>query len=152
MTNPKHEPIDISPSARRLTDSLRDVGYDFNGAIADLVDNSVSAGATHIDVDISFLGEQSWIRIADNGHGMRPGTLNEALRFGTRRDYAAGELGRFGLGLKTASLSQCRRILVATRSATRRRRIHVAGNGSYHDLAGQCSARRFGRFSDAGRR
>ncbi len=125
MINPRPQPIDISPSARRLTDSLRDVGYDFNGAIADLIDNSVSAGATHIDVTISFEGERSWVRIADDGCGMQPGTLNEALRFGTRRDYDSNELGRFGLGLKTASLSQCRRILVATRAATQRRRIHI---------------------------
>jgi hypothetical protein len=56
---------------------------------------------------------------------MTPKVLNEALRFGTRRSYGSNELGRYGLGLKTASLSQCRRLIVITRAAAARRRIHA---------------------------
>lgn len=121
-----HRPaaIEITPSARRLTGSLRDIGYDFVSAIADVVDNSVAAGATGVDVDLSFAGARSWVRIADDGTGMSRGELNEALRFGTRRPYEHGELGKFGLGLKTASLSQCRRLVVATRAS--RQRAHIA--------------------------
>src|SRR5207245_3772636 len=56
------------------------------------------------------------IRIADNGSGMTTPVLNEAMRYGTHREYDEGDLGKFGLGLKTASLSQCRKLTVATRS------------------------------------
>lgn len=116
--------IEIMPSARRLTGSLRDIGYDFVSAIADIIDNSVAAGATEIDVDLSFAGARSWVRIADDGAGMSRGELNEALRFGSRRSYEHRELGKFGLGLKTASLSQCRRLVIATRAS--RQRAHIA--------------------------
>ncbi len=116
--------VDISPSASRLTESLRDIGYDFNGAIADLVDNSIAAGATQVTITSGYAAEESWIRVCDNGSGMTPTAIDEALRFGTRRKYAAHELGRFGLGLKTASLSQCRQLTVVSRAAEHRRVIH----------------------------
>lgn len=116
--------IEITPSARRLTGSLRDIGYDFVSAVADVVDNSLAAGATSIDVDLTFAGSRSWVRVVDNGSGMSRGALNEALRFGTRRTYDVSDLGKFGLGLKTASLSQCRRLVVASRTSTKR--AHVA--------------------------
>jgi hypothetical protein len=115
--------FDITPSARRLTSSLRDVGYDFVAALADLVDNCVTAQATQVDIEIVFKGAGSYILIADNGSGMTETELTEALRFGTRRDYERGDLGRYGLGLKTASISQCRRVSVVTRRALTRRRI-----------------------------
>src|SRR5438094_9148760 len=114
----------LIPSARRLMDSLRDIGYDFPGAIADLIDNSIDAGAGRVDVTFCFKGEASFIRIADDGCGMTERTVDEAMRYGTDRGYDAHELGRFGLGLKTASLSQCRRLTVATRT-TPRGRIHI---------------------------
>lgn len=108
---------DVSPSAARLTRSLRDIGYDFSTAIADIVDNSVAAGATRVEIHIEHDGADSRVLIADDGHGMSPKALLEALRFGTRRTYGAGELGRYGLGLKTASLSQCRVLTVVSRSS-----------------------------------
>ncbi len=108
---------DVSPSAARLTRSLRDIGYDFPTAVADIVDNSVAAGATRVEIHIEYDGANSRVLIADDGHGMSPRALLEALRFGTRRSYGAGELGRYGLGLKTASLSQCRVLTVASRSS-----------------------------------
>lgn len=106
---------EVIPSARRLIHSLRDMGYEFAPAIADLVDNSLEAGASQIDVWIEFLGDESWVRIADNGSGMNGATLREAMRYGSERDYAENDLGKFGLGMKTASLSQCRRLTVASR-------------------------------------
>ena len=115
--------IDVTPSARRLTESLRDIGYDFVSAVADLVDNSVSAGARRVDIVIAYDGAQSRVLIADDGLGMTQGGLQEALRFGTRRTYGADDLGRFGLGLKTASLSQCRSTTVVTRHSPTYRRI-----------------------------
>lgn len=115
--------IDVTPSASRLTSSLRDIGYDLPTALADLVDNSVSAEATRVDVDVRFAGLDSVIVIADDGVGMSESTLDEALRMGTRRAYAANELGRYGLGLKTASMSLGRRMTVVTRHAPRYRRV-----------------------------
>ncbi len=70
------------PSAARLTSSLRDIGYDFVSAVADLIDNSISAGATDIAVEIEFAGEKSTVYIADNGEGLNPRGMTEALRFG----------------------------------------------------------------------
>ncbi|MHB8220579.1 MAG: ATP-binding protein [Acidimicrobiales bacterium] len=115
--------FDVTPSARRLTASLRDIGYDFVSALADLVDNSVSAGASTVDVEIRHNEGEPYVLIADDGGGMPNTTLTEALRFGSRRTYGDGELGRYGLGLKTASLSQCRRVTVVTRVTPIQRRI-----------------------------
>jgi hypothetical protein len=117
--------IDISPAAARLTSSMRDIGYDFVTAVADLVDNSIEAGARRVGITLEYDGPRSWVRLSDDGSGMTPAVLNEALRFGTRRSYGADELGRYGLGLKTASLSQCRCLFVATRVAQTRRWIHT---------------------------
>lgn len=108
--------LTVAPSARRLTNSLRDVGYSFESAIADLIDNSITAGSDEIDIRIVFSGRDSTITISDNGNGMDEFTANEAMRFGSRREYSDGDLGRYGLGLKTASLSQCRRLEVVTKT------------------------------------
>src|SRR5437773_245526 len=95
---------ELIPSARRLVHSLRDIGYDLASAVADLVDNSIAAGATVVRVDTHFAGANSWIRISDNGTGMTEKRLTEAMRFGTRREYGQEQLVKFGLGLKSASL------------------------------------------------
>ncbi|PQE01763.1 ATP-binding protein [Mycobacterium sp. EPG1] len=115
----------VTPSAARLTGSLRDIGYDFSSAVADLVDNSITAGATEVDVVIEFDGEFSKVFISDNGRGMTLNGLTEALRFGSRREYGKGDLGRYGLGLKTASLSQGRCLTVVTRTSIGRRLIQT---------------------------
>ncbi len=112
--------VDISPSAARLSESLRGIGYDFESAVADLVDNSVAAGANVVTVSLQFDGENSWIGIGDDGSGMTAFGLSEAMRFGTRRKYGQDDLGKFGLGLKTASISQCRQLSVYTRRARAR--------------------------------
>jgi hypothetical protein len=106
---------EVIPSARRLIKSLRDMGYDFAAAVADLVDNSIEARATLVAIDIEFDGDDSWVRIADNGRGMTTAELREAMRYGSERDYKKEDLGKFGLGLKTASMSQCKRLSVASR-------------------------------------
>lgn len=108
--------VEVIPSARRLVKSLRDVGYEFMTAIADLIDNCVEAKAKTVWVDVVWEGEDSYVTIADNGDGMTLATLKEAMRFGSERDYEGEDLGKFGLGLKTASLSQCERFTVASRS------------------------------------
>jgi hypothetical protein len=106
----------ITPSAARLTESLRDIGYDFPAAVADVVDNSIMAGAGRVDILIEFDGADSFVSVADDGRGMSANGLLEALRYGSRRTYSQGDLGRYGLGLKTASLSQCRSVTVVTRT------------------------------------
>lgn len=105
----------VLPSARKLMDSLRDIGYDLPSAIADLVDNSIDAGAENVDVTFGDDGSHSWIRVADDGMGMTSREIDEAMRYGSQRSYSSSALGHFGLGLKTASLSQCRRLTVASR-------------------------------------
>lgn len=107
--------VEVIPAAKRLVSSLRDMGYEFATAVADLVDNSIEAGATVVTIDIEFEGEDSWVRIADNGTGMTSAALREAMRYGSSRIYSGDDLGKFGLGLKVASLSQCRRLTVASR-------------------------------------
>jgi hypothetical protein len=111
---------EVIPSARRLITSLRDMGYDFAAAVADVIDNSVEAKATRIAVDVHFGGDDSSVRITDNGTGMTPAQLREALRYGAEREYDSNALGKFGLGLKTASMSQCQRLTVASRSSSER--------------------------------
>lgn len=117
--------VEVIPSARRLIQSLRDLGYDFVHAIADLIDNSIAAKANRVAIDMKWNGPNSWVRVTDNGTGMSGGTITEAMRFGSERDYEVDDLGKFGLGLKTASLSQCRRLTVASRIDRDQRRIEV---------------------------
>lgn len=107
---------EVVPAASRTISSLRDIGYELPQAVADLVDNSIEADATEVHVDLGFMGEDSWIRISDNGIGMDTRAITESLRIGAARDYADDDLGKFGFGLKTASISQCRRLVVASRT------------------------------------
>ena len=116
--------IEVVPSAKRLITSLRDLGYDLPQAVADIVDNSIEAGATVIKIDLEFLGDDSWLRISDNGRGMSKTKLLEAMRYGSDGEYdGETSLGKFGLGMKTASLSQCQRLTVASRSSATRASI-----------------------------
>lgn len=106
------------PSAASLIESLRAFGYDLPTAIADLVDNSVTAGARRIWIDFHWAGNESAVAIADDGCGMASDVLVAAMHLGSknpleRRDKH--DLGRFGLGLKTASFSQCRCLTVRSK-------------------------------------
>ncbi|CAD7737813.1 hypothetical protein LMG31886_26580 [Xanthomonas hydrangeae] len=85
--------------------------------MADVIDNSVSADATEVRLDFAWDGESSRITILDNGYGMSDAELESAMRLGDKNPLdarSAHDLGRFGMGLKTASFSQCRRLTVAT--------------------------------------
>lgn len=109
--------ICLPPSAAALSASLRDIGYSLETAIADLIDNSISAEATSVDIVCLPSGEEPVLAISDNGHGMEPEELIAAMRHGSsgpRAIRSKGDLGRFGLGLKTASFSQCRKLTVLT--------------------------------------
>jgi hypothetical protein len=125
----------IYPSASRLINSLRDIGYDFNTAVADLVDNSIAAGAAHVQIEIRHNGDRSSVMVIDDGAGMSEATITEALRYGSQRTYLSDDLGRFGLGLKTASMSQCRRLTVLSRRSSQR--IRIAARQLDLDLVGE---------------
>jgi hypothetical protein len=104
-----------APYAAALVESLRAFGYELPTALADLVDNSITAGAKNIWLDFHWDGENSVIAVSDDGDGMSEKQLVAAMRPGSQNPLtprASHDLGRFGLGLKTASFSQCRRVTV----------------------------------------
>jgi len=108
----------VPPRANVLIEALRGLGYSTATALADIVDNSIAAGASNVDISFTWNGPQSTVTILDNGSGMTGNALQDAMRLGNRSpldERAPGDLGRFGLGLKTASFSQCRRLTVASR-------------------------------------
>lgn len=110
------EGLELPPVAPMLMESLRAVGYTTSAALADLVDNSVAAHASRVEILFSA-GHQPYLAILDNGDGLTQDKLQAAMRFGSSdpRERRNGmDLGRFGLGLKTASLSQCRSLTVAS--------------------------------------
>lgn len=105
----------VEPRASALIESLRAFGYSIRTAIADLVDNSIAANAQNIELRTVWAGEKSYIVLIDDGRGMSQAELINAMRPGSKSPTEVrdpSDLGRFGLGLKTASFSQCRRLTV----------------------------------------
>ena len=105
-----------APYAPALVESMRAVGYSLEAAVADLIDNSISARARNIRVRFSPYGVP-YVAIIDDGRGMTSDGLVAAMRHGSRSpndERALTDLGRFGLGMKTASLAHCRKLTVAT--------------------------------------
>ncbi len=109
--------IDLPPNAPTLIESTRAIGYTLEAAIADIIDNSIAANAN--EINISFLSiDNPYISILDNGRGMMGDELTIAMQYGSQNPLDirnTTDLGRFGLGLKTASLSQCRKLTVASK-------------------------------------
>lgn len=107
----------VAPDPERITESLRDTGYDLNTAIADLVDNSIAAEASHVAISLNLdPSGQVQFYIADNGLGMDVDGLENALTYGSRQRDSAASLGKFGLGLKTASTAFARKLSVTSRN------------------------------------
>lgn len=107
----------VMPYAPILVESTRSIGYSFEAAVADIIDNSISASATEVRIRFSSKDPQ-WLCIEDNGWGMTPNELENAMRYGSQSPTVGrrkDDLGRFGLGLKMASLSQCRKVTVLTK-------------------------------------
>jgi hypothetical protein len=110
----------VNPDPAGTIVSLRSLGYSVEAAIADLVDNSIAAGARNIDVHFAWAGTESWLAVVDDGAGMNRDDLVRAMTIaagGSFSERPEGDLGRFGMGLKSASFSQARRLTVASRPA-----------------------------------
>lgn len=111
------EKIKNIPSPDILMNSLRSIGYSFKTAVADIIDNSISADAKNIWIDFpSYSSDNLYITILDDAIGMDDAALFNAMKYGSERDeYGEKDLGRFGVGLKSASLSQCRTLTVMSK-------------------------------------
>lgn len=110
--------IYTQPSAAPVIQALRNIGYNAQTAIADIVDNSVDAKADCIHIEFEYDSGNGYIRIEDNGVGMTSKGLQQAMTIGSkdpRQDRSRAELGRFGMGLKTASFSMGKRLCVLTK-------------------------------------
>ena len=110
--------ITCLPNASSLIESMRSIGYSFETALADVIDNSISAGADTIQVFNRSKNGEAYIQILDNGNGMEYKDLIEAMRLGSKNpenERSETDLGRFGLGLKSASFSQCRLLTVISK-------------------------------------
>lgn len=114
----KYQTVEAIPKASSMIETFRAVGYSIEAAIADIIDNSISAGAKNILVNFEWKGSRTWLSVKDDGHGMDNEELIQAMRPGSKNplnDRSRKDLGRFGLGLKTASFSQCRKLSVISK-------------------------------------
>lgn len=117
----KYEKVQAVPEASSMIETFRAIGYTIEAAIADIIDNSISAGAKNIWIDYEWNGENTAISILDDGLGMTNEELINAMRPGSKHPLDIREkqdLGRFGLGLKTASFSQCKKFSVISKINT----------------------------------
>ena len=108
----------VGPRADVLMESLRATGYSLPDAIADLIDNSLAAGARNVWLTFHWAGSDSSVSVVDDGLGMSQPELVNAMRMGSQsplEERDRSDLGRYGLGMKTASISQARSLTVASR-------------------------------------
>lgn len=106
------------PNAGKLISSLRNTGYDSYSAIDDIIDNSIDAGAKNIQVRVRTEGKDIIIGIADDGYGMSMDVLDDALKLGSMHEKdPISDLGKYGMGLVTASISMAKRLEVITRES-----------------------------------
>lgn len=106
------------PEASSMIETFRAIGYGIEAAIADIVDNSVSAEAKNVWINFEWKGSETWVSVKDDGCGMNNEELIQAMKPGSKNpldDRSRKDLGRFGLGLKTASFSQCRQLTVLSK-------------------------------------
>jgi len=110
--------IELPPDPSRIMEGLRDTGYEFNTAVADIIDNSITASAKTVNIDISCspVGEIV-MYLSDDGCGMTLDELKNAMKYGSQKRPNPASLGKFGLGLKTASTAFCRCLSVISRGS-----------------------------------
>lgn len=114
----KIKTIENIPYAASFMESARSIGYSFSSAVADVIDNSIYAMASKVEINFDFGISKPFFMIFDDGRGMNRKELIEAMRYGSKspsEEREVEDLGRFGLGLKTASLSQCRKLTVISK-------------------------------------
>jgi len=114
----KYKTTPANPEASSMIETFRAIGYSFEAAIADIIDNSISADARNVWINYEWKGENTIIIIRDDGYGMNNEDLIQAMRPGSRHpsdERSLKDLGRFGLGLKTASFSQTRKFSVISK-------------------------------------
>lgn len=112
-----YEPVTSIPSANILLSSLRSVGYTPETAVADIVDNSISAGASTVNIEFDWINQR--IIITDNGEGMSDRDLINSMSIGSSdplNERSIHDLGRFGMGMKTASFSLGKKLTVLTKN------------------------------------
>ena len=110
--------FELLPDPERIVNGLRDTGYNFNTAVADIVDNSIAANATKINIDV-IMDPSMAIKVyfADNGCGMDLDGLKNAMKYGSKERLEKNSLGKFGLGLKTASTAFCKQFSLISRDS-----------------------------------
>lgn len=111
---------EATPEAASMIETFRAIGYSLETAIADIIDNSISAKAKNVYINRVWHGGKSVITIKDDGEGMNSKEIIQAMRPGAQNplsERSESDLGRFGLGLKTASFSQCRKLSVLSKRA-----------------------------------
>ena len=112
------DPVILPPQAARMIEGLRDTGYEPADALEDIVDNSIAAGATEVVIRVWMTpAGEPLVTVSDNGHGMNEEGLINAMTYGSAARQNPASLGKFGLGLKTASTAMCRQLTVVTRGA-----------------------------------
>lgn len=114
----KYQTTSAIPEASSMIETFRAIGYNIETAIADIIDNSISANAKNIWINFEWKGSKTWLSIKDDGIGMNDAELIQAMRPGSKnplQERNQKDLGRFGLGLKTASFSQARRLTVLSK-------------------------------------
>ncbi len=112
----KHQTVE--PNLSNFIQSFRDIGYSFEVAVADIIDNSIAAKADEVKILLTSEGDNLSFCMLDNGLGMSNDTLVEAMRLSSKNpkdQRDKDDLGRFGLGLKTASFSQCKKLTVISK-------------------------------------
>lgn len=144
------------PDPSRLIFGLRDTGYDFNTAAADIIDNSIAAGSTEVNIQVDLERDgRKFVYFGDNGSGMDEAQLFNAMRYGAPKRSNIKSLGKFGLGLKTASSSICIKFTIVTRTSSEAPLIklawdleHVQSNNAWEMLKEPVTQDDEQRFND----
>ncbi len=121
MDYSKYQTTPAVPEASSMIETFRAIGYNIETAVADIVDNSISANSKNIWINFEWRGADTWLAIKDDGLGMNNSELIQAMRPGSVNPLAKRhdkDLGRFGLGLKTASFSQARKLTVISKKSS----------------------------------
>lgn len=128
MTLQSTKHVDCPPDPAGTFESMRAYGYHFSEAIADIIDNSITAKAKNVWITMKYNNNDSWVRISDDGIGMDQSTLIDAMTIGKKpsdNNRAFDDHGRFGFGLKTASISQVRRLSVRSQAKGKKSCVSV---------------------------